>query len=189
MSELTVVTFHTAPPAEIRYTYQNPPYREVIGFSSSGSDLWTPRAREGADYQSEEYHLDSDFAETLETFLERRFGNPDLAGNCHMAAAGMRGLVGWEDERTARKYAWTIWEEGLDADDPPGPKQLKDGQQGVYAKGSRLDHSVVGLGPDEHIQLNETISERYGRYISIVPAAYNHEYSLREPGVSFYISK
>jgi hypothetical protein len=180
MSELSVVTFHTAPPGEIFYPYQRPPYREVVGFSSGGSDLWTPRAGEG--YRSEEYNVDSKFAKTLRTFFESWFENPDLAWTCHMAAAGMRGLENWHDEPTARQYGKAIWEEGLDG--PSGRQQLRDGQQGVYVT-HRLDHSVVGLGEDEHIQLNETD----GKYASIVPAAYNDEYSFASPNAHFYASK
>jgi hypothetical protein len=180
MSELSVVTFHTAPPAEPYHSYQKLPlYREVIGFSSQGSDLWTPRADEG--YRSEEYRLDSAFAQTLRAFFEAWFDDRDLAFNCHMAAAGMRGLVNWSDEPTARQYALDVlgdrWLQ------PQGPLELGVGKQGVYA-GSRLEHSVVGIGPDEHIQLNET----NGQYASIVPAQYNHDYFGGEPGVNFYPS-
>lgn len=176
MSELTAVTFHTAPPAEIYYPYQVPPYREVIGFSSQDTDLWTPRSDEG--YSSESYDVDSAFAETLKAFFEAWFKNPDLAWNCHMAAAGMRGLVKWSDEPTARQYATDIWSENR-----LQPGQLGVGKQGVYA-GGWLEHSVVGISPTEHIQLNET----NGRYASIVPAKYNHDYSFREPDVKFYTS-
>lgn len=182
MSKLSVVTFHTAPPAEMYYPYQKPPYRDVVGFSSNGSDIWTPRADEG--YQSENYTLDSEFAQTLGVFFERWFENQDLAWNCHMAAAGMRGLVNWHDEPTARKYAQAIMEDGW-REPPQGPQQLREGQQGVYATGPWLEHSVVGLSPDEHIQLNGTNE----RYASILPAAYNHEYSFRSPNANFYASK
>lgn len=180
MPSRSSVTFHTAPPAKIRLAYQNPPYREVIGFSSHGSDLWTPRAGKG--YRSEKYSIDSAFAKTLRAFFEAWLNNPDLAWNCHMAAAGMRGLVNWNDEPTARKYARDIWLENSSR--ARKSYQLAEGKQGVYAGAHRPEHSVVGLSPDEYIQLNET----NGKYASIAPAKYIHSYFLRQSGVNFYTS-
>ena len=182
MSELATVIFHTAPPTETRYPYQKPPYREVVGFSLGGSALWTPRAEDEA-YLSESYRVHSQFAQTLGVFFERWFADPSLAWNCHMAAAGMLGIEGWQDEPTARRHAASIVEEGWDG--PQEARQLGEGQQGVYTSGQWLEHSVVGLGSDNHIQLNGTNEP----YVSILPAAYNHEYSFAQPNARFYTSK
>jgi hypothetical protein len=187
MSERSLVTFHTAPNEVPHYSYQKPPYREIIGFSANGSHLWTPRASEGAPYTSQEYRLDSEFAARLGTFFGDWFKDPDLAWNCHMAAAGMRGLEGWHDEPTARKYAQAVLA-GIEYD-PQETNSLAEGQQGVYAVGPwRLEHSVIGLGKnaqgqEEHIQLNGTNEP----YASILPAAYNHEYFFGDsPQTRFY---
>lgn len=200
MSERSLVTFHTAPAEDPYYDYQKlPGYREIIGFSQNGSHLWTPRANGGeTPHQLEEYDLDRVFAAKLGRFFGQWFEEPDLAWNCHMAAAGMQGLEGWHDQPTARRYAEAIVKEAEATAEGAAqyrlqePRTLAEGQQGVYAVGPwRVEHSVVGLGrnaqgKEEHMQLAGTNE----RYASIVPVEYNHGLFLgNSPQTRLYGSK
>ena len=178
MSESLPVVFYTVPPSVVLFSYQEPPYRNVIGISSGGSELWTPDA--APNYQSEEHILPEDLVRRLMAFFKHKFVMfPKGSRDCHIAAAALTGFSRWNYGPDAVQNALMIMRQ-----QQRGPRKLEVGKQGVYGASNLPCHSVVSLGSNnEYIQVDGT-----GGKLSILTGELNDEFHIDDV-VDFYSPK